>query len=64
VIGTQYTCYVVGESKLRKYTTLKADSEKKVWKRPPDETINSQHTPITNFTFAHIEGAEAEPVNS
>lgn len=53
-----YKWFVVPENKLRKYTTLKADSDKKKFKRPDDDTIDFNHkAPEANFTFAAIEGA-------
>lgn len=35
-----YLWYIVPENKLRKYTTLKADSDKKKFKRPDEDTID------------------------
>jgi len=34
------TVYKVSEAKLRKYTTLKSDKEKKSFKRPPQSSID------------------------
>jgi len=37
--GVDYKWYVVEETKLRKYTTQKADADKKRFKRPDDDCI-------------------------
>lgn len=37
--GGQYKSYLVNESKLRKFTTLKSDSDKEVFKRPDESSL-------------------------
>jgi hypothetical protein len=49
---------MVCENKLRKYTTLKADADKKKFKRPDEDAIIQDHQPPdANFTYVKIEGA-------
>ena len=63
--GGTYVWFLVPENKLRKYATLKADAEKKKYKRPDDSTIVQDHQPPeANFSFATIEGAVQDPTNA
>lgn len=55
-----YQWFVVEDSKLRKYTTQKADADKKKFKRP-DEDCLKPAPDCAGFEFVKIEGAEAEP---
>jgi hypothetical protein len=64
VIREPCTLYKVPESKLRKYATLKAEKEKKVFKRPPDKYIDWKYVPEFDFKFKMVEKALLDPVNS
>lgn len=64
VIQEPCTVYRVPELKLRKYSTLKADKEKKNFKRPPQDMIDKQFLPELNFKFSMIPHALSKPKNS
>ena len=55
--------YRVPEAKLRKYSTLKSDNEKKNYKRPPKEMIDHQFIPVEDFKFSLIQDALCTPTN-
>lgn len=51
------TIYKVAEAKLRKYTTLKSDKEKKSFKRPPQSAVDELVLPDPNFKYCIVENA-------
>jgi Unconventional myosin tail, actin- and lipid-binding len=63
--ATKVTCilYRVPESKLRKYSTLKSDNEKKNYKRPPSDMIDQHFCPAPDFQFSLIQNAISSPIN-
>ena len=58
--GHSYNYFVAEDTKLKKWVTLKADSEKKKFKRPSEDMIDSSHK-SNNFRFAAIEGSAILP---
>ncbi len=54
--GQSYNYFVAEDTKLKKWVTLKADSEKKKFKRPSEDMLATNHN-SSNFRFAAIESS-------
>ena len=59
-LGVQIKVFKVADTKLRKYTTQKADVEKKKFKRPDADSLQTVD-PLTSLEYALIEDALCEP---
>lgn len=57
-----YKFFRVADAKLRKFTTQKADVDKKKFKRPDEEfQLKDHQAPESSFQFALVEDAQSEP---